>query len=77
MTKKKLALALILSACTLSGCGDESSGTLTKVALTAAGGAGGALLGNKLSSSEDKTLSTVLGGVAGGALGYIAGGLIN
>jgi hypothetical protein len=64
--------ALLLG--TLSSCGDMG-GEMPKMALTAAGAAGGALIGSKL-APNNKTMGAVIGAGAGGLLGYTVGGQI-
>lgn len=70
--KKIIAPFILMIA--LTSCGDdEKDKDLGKVAITAAGALGGAVAGNSLTSPENQTMGTVVGGVAGGALGYLAG----
>lgn len=58
----------------LIGCGENGGNQdLAKMAMVAGGAGGGALLANKMASEDNKTLSTFLGGAAGGALGYFLG----
>lgn len=73
---KKLSATMILLL-SLTSCGDDiSSKDLGKMAITAGGAAGGALLGSKMVSPENKMMGMLAGGVAGGALGYLAGGAL-
>ena len=57
-----------------TSCGDDTTKALT----TAAGVGGGAVLGNYLAKGkENKTLGMLVGGAAGGGLGYLLGSSIS
>lgn len=62
----------VLAAC--ASCGDDTTKALT----TAAGVGGGAVLGNYLAKGKNnKTLGMLVGGAAGGGLGYLLGSSIS
>lgn len=70
-------IAILVLTLSLAGCGDdEKNKDLGKMAITAGGAAGGALIASKMSSEKNKTMATVVGAAAGGALGYYAGGAL-
>lgn len=75
MAKKLTATMILLLG--LTSCGDDiSSKDLGKMAITAGGAAGGALIASSMMSPENKTMGMLAGAVAGGALGYFAGGAL-
>lgn len=75
--KRLFGLALGIFVFTASSCSenDFDQKTVTKALITAGGALGGAFIGSKV-SGDSPMLGTVVGGLAGGALGYMAGGAI-
>lgn len=77
MKKQRLVLVLGIFFFSASSCSenDFDQKTVTKALITAGGALGGAFIGSKI-SGDSPMLGTVVGGLAGGALGYMAGGAI-